>query len=49
MRIENTRIAFDNKPMMFLGSNRRAEGFAETEEEIENQRILYLDLLVRAL
>ena len=49
MRIENARSAFDNKPMKFLGSNRLSEGFAETVEEIENQRLLYLDLLMRPL
>src|SRR2546430_1901193 len=49
MRIENARSAFANKPMKFLGSNRLSEGFAENVEEIENQRLLYLDLLMRPL
>jgi hypothetical protein len=46
LRIENTRSAFDNEPMKFLGSNRLSEGFAKTVQEIEDEGLLYLNLLM---
>ena len=47
--IENARSALDDEPMQFLRSNRFPEGFAQTVQEIEDERFLDLDFLMRAL
>src|SRR5258708_30161886 len=49
MRVQNPRSALDNEPVQFLRSNGFPEGFAEAMQEIENERFLDLDLLVRTL
>ena len=47
VRVQNARGALNNEPVQFLRSNGFSEGFAQTMQEIENQRFLDLDLLVR--
>jgi hypothetical protein len=49
VRVENARSAFDNKPVEFLRSNGLSECFAKTVQEIEDERLLDLDLLMRPL
>ncbi len=47
VRVENAGRAFDNQPMQVVGPDRFAEGFAESVQEIEDQRFLDLNLLLR--
>ena len=49
LRIHNARGAVDDKPMQFLRSNRFPESLAQTVQEIEDERFLDLDFLMRAL
>jgi hypothetical protein len=49
VRVENAGSAFDDEPVEFLRSNCLAEGFAKAVQEIENERLLDLDLLMRPL
>ena len=49
MRVENARSPFDDEPMKFLRSNRLSKGFAKSVQEIENERLLDLDFLMRPL
>ena len=49
MRIENACRAFDDQPVQIGRADRLGEGRAEAVEEIEDQRLLDLDLLVRPL
>ena len=47
--VQNTRGALDDEPMQFLGSNRFPKRFAQTVQEIEDERFLDLNFLMRAL
>ena len=47
VRVQNARGPLNNEPVQFLRSNGLPERFAETVQEIENERFLDLDLLVR--
>jgi hypothetical protein len=49
MRVENARSPFDDESMKFLRSNRLSKGFAKSVKEIENERLLDLDFLMRPL
>ena len=49
MRIENAGRAFDDQAVQIVRPDRFAKGFAEAVQEIEDERFLDLDFLLRAL